>query len=1264
MVFTDIVGSTALKQSLGDREAAELIQRHHSAIRETLAEFPDGEEIGTAGDSFLLVFERPSDAVRFALSARRRLRALNHARGTAVLDRFGLHLGEVVVHKETEGVKPKDLYSIHVDTCARVMSLATGDRVLLTRVVFDNARQQLGASGVEGVGQLAWFNHGPYELAGLDEPIEICEVAELSDGPRSPPADNDKARHYDPSGKDTVIGWRPATGEQVPDTRYVLDQKLGEGAVGEAWLGHHTMLQERRVFKFCFRPEQIRSLKREVTLFRLLRERVGAHPNIVGVQEVSLDKPPYYLVLDYAEGRDLATWFAERRGTASLEEKLELVAQVAEALQAAHEAGVIHCDVKPSNVLVEQSNGRLRARLTDFGIGQVISAELLDRGAKHGFTQEYLDRDITASGTQLYMAPELLAGARSSPRSDIYSLGVVLYQLLVGELRRPVTTDWAEHVQDPLLRDDLAHCFSGDPAKRFVGAGQLAQNLRTLGERRAALARRQAEEDERQKEAYRRGVVRAAGYAGVIIVVAAWLAIQARGSAEEAQRLAAESRGRLLEQYVSTGTGRLDDGDSVGAMPYFAQALSLVQGTGGDEPVARARLRAALDGSPRLVAVLEAPLDLRALAFSPDGEELAAASRHQGLLRWRWAEPGAAPRVERPLPELSSVAWSGDLLAVASPRELVVLDARTLLPSSPVIALDPRRTSAGPIELSEADGIVSVLSSCGDVPVERFELTTGRRIPTPSIGGRRGRGEPEEYLCFSSGSRAVIAQPAAFGELRARLVALPAFTQLGEELTVLSPFVLGTFDPGGHRLAVHRSQNELTVLDASTGDHARSVRHPSTKERPRFSPDGRLLATASSDGSTRVFDASSAIPVAPPVWAGADVAQAVFHPDSRRFATASGDGLVRVYQLRGLSPEGVEVVMPFSSRDQTRVLAYAEGRQARLYDGDGRPISPAFSNVIAALGWSADDCCFALATREGLVVVARDGQPAPGGPIPFRALSYASPWRPERGHELVAAGEQGAVVYDGATGVALSPVLAPGERLRALAWAEDGAFVVTSAGGRARRWDPTTGAPRGEAVAVGDHPVLLALSGGRLATGTCHDDEHRACIYDGETGARVGEPLDLDRVARLASDTKDGRVVGTSDSGEVRIFDARSGRPLTRAFLETNAGFTGFTADGAYVVTVALDVPRRRSIWDARTGERVAIAPLDAWPGFSASPRAVVELERGLTDARPVEDWIAISELLAMRRVGGEGVTVPAAADTVRSFRALAERYPTELGGP
>jgi serine/threonine protein kinase/class 3 adenylate cyclase/tetratricopeptide (TPR) repeat protein len=541
LIFTDIVGSTQLKQQYGDTRAVELIQRHHAVIRQILSRFEQAEEIETAGDSFLLVFGRPSDAVKFSLLMQARLRQLAQDIGAAIFDRIGIHVGEVFIQEQEESIK---LFGSQVDVCARVMSLGTANQILMTRFVFDNARQVLRGQELPGVEALRWLNHGLYQFKGIEEPTEVCEVRVGTEGPVTPPANSDKAQRYVLSEGEPVLGWRPALDQVVPGTKWIIERKLGEGGFGEVWLGRHETLKEKRVFKFCFRADRVRALKREVVLFRVMKEKVGQHPNIVGIQEVFFDEPPYYIVMDYAEAQDVRAWCESQGGVEKmpLEVRLEIVAQVADALQAAHQAGVIHRDVKPSNILIEgtrqspkgperaaglwsaaaersgdaalasagksctraavESGGakavspladslchrtpyNVRVKLTDFGIGQVVSQESLAGMTRMGFTRTMVGPGSSSqTGTQIYMAPELLAGQPASAQSDIYSLGVVLFQLLVGNFSRPVTTDWGRKVRDPLLRQDLEKCFAGDPEERFASARELGANLRSLGRRR------------------------------------------------------------------------------------------------------------------------------------------------------------------------------------------------------------------------------------------------------------------------------------------------------------------------------------------------------------------------------------------------------------------------------------------------------------------------------------------------------------------------------------------------------------------------------------------------------------------------------------------------------------------------------------------------------------------------------------------------------------------------------------------------------------
>ncbi|MGA2867527.1 MAG: adenylate/guanylate cyclase domain-containing protein, partial [Verrucomicrobiota bacterium] len=245
LLFSDVVGSTALKQALGDRAGVALLQQHHELFRQVLRDFAGAEVIKTAGDSFLILFPMPSEAVRCALLLQGRLRQFNQGLTVAVQDRLGLHMGEVVIEEIAPG--QRDVHGIQVDTCSRVMGLAQGGQILMTRGVFDSARQMLKGEDIAGVGALSWVSHGRYLLKGVEEPVEICEVAEAGRSPLRPPDTTEKAQRHSSPDEEPVLGWRPAVDQLVPNTQWVLEKKLGEGGFGEVWLGRHQKLKERRV---------------------------------------------------------------------------------------------------------------------------------------------------------------------------------------------------------------------------------------------------------------------------------------------------------------------------------------------------------------------------------------------------------------------------------------------------------------------------------------------------------------------------------------------------------------------------------------------------------------------------------------------------------------------------------------------------------------------------------------------------------------------------------------------------------------------------------------------------------------------------------------------------------------------------------------------------------------------------------------------------------------------------------------------------------
>ncbi len=197
VVFTDIVGSTDLKQMLGDVAAQALVDAHHDLVRAILSEFHDAQEIETAGDSFLLVFAQPADAVTFALRLQAGLRAQPRG-GAVVRDRIGIHVGDVLIETGSHPGEARSLFGMQVDTCARLMSLGEADQILMSRAAHDQAKKALEGARVPGVGAAVWRAYGRYHFKGLGEALELFEVGEEGKARLRAPDDSDKAMRYRP----------------------------------------------------------------------------------------------------------------------------------------------------------------------------------------------------------------------------------------------------------------------------------------------------------------------------------------------------------------------------------------------------------------------------------------------------------------------------------------------------------------------------------------------------------------------------------------------------------------------------------------------------------------------------------------------------------------------------------------------------------------------------------------------------------------------------------------------------------------------------------------------------------------------------------------------------------------------------------------------------------------------------------------------------------------------------------------------------------
>lgn len=279
------------------------------------------------------------------------------------------------------------------------------------------------------------------------------------------------------------------SGAAVPGRdQWRLVRQMEAGASSEVWLAENPKTHEARVFKFAGDGLRLKSLKREVTLARLLKDSLGEREDFVRILEWNFEEPPFYLESEFC-GWNLAEWAENQGGLAAipLAVRLQVMLDLASAVAAAHQLGVLHKDLKPANVLIAaRPDGRWQVKVADFGSGSLMDPDRLGAlGITNlGFTRTLAEDPAPLTGTLMYLPPEVLAGQSPTASADVYALGVILYQLVAGDFRKPLSPGWEADVERPLLREDIAEAACGDPARRLSSVAALVERLQSLERRR------------------------------------------------------------------------------------------------------------------------------------------------------------------------------------------------------------------------------------------------------------------------------------------------------------------------------------------------------------------------------------------------------------------------------------------------------------------------------------------------------------------------------------------------------------------------------------------------------------------------------------------------------------------------------------------------------------------------------------------------------------------------------------------------------------
>jgi WD40 repeat protein/serine/threonine protein kinase len=1051
-------------------------------------------------------------------------------------------------------------------------------------------------------------------------------------------------------------------------------------------LGLHEVLQELERLQPgpkgsgitpCLTDGELRVSRRDVSAVHLARSLLAGSPESAtgdGMAGGPSPDPPSAPPLDPPSSSSAVLPGAGRRPGERPATYWQSVArigvQVAEALEHAHQQGITHRDVKPSNLLLDT---RGTVWVTDFGLAKA-----------HG--QENLTHTGDILGTLRYMPPEAFDG-QADARGDVYSLGMTLYELVAlrpafaaperNQLIKRVTTTEPVPLEriNPAVPRDLAtilhKAIAREPGRRYPTAAALAADLQRFVDDRPIQARRVGAAERAWRWCRRNPLVAGLTAAVAFLLVAGttvatYFAIDATLARDRADAEARNARSNARTAHENAGKEaaerqRADHEAAAARASLYIVRLNTIQMATDNANVGLARdllesIRPPHPGQKDLpgwewdyhwrlchteLRTFAAQTEhLACVLFSPDGTRVACADN-------------ATVRVWDAATGRTVGSWT------------------TLAPWIPCLAYSP---DGARLAVSDGDGRVTVLDAAG----------------LRQRGAIKAHAQTVRGVAFTpDGAQLVTA--GEDGTLKRWDVAggRPLKTYAGHGKRVLGVAI----SPDGQLVASADEDTTVRLWELTTGRPIRTLRrHTASVNGVAFSPDGRWLASAGLDHAVKVWDVATGQEIHTLAGHTAEVRRVVFSPDGTRLASGGTDQMVKVWDVH----RGKEVTtflghtrgvygVAFSPDGHWLASAGAD-RTVRLWNLGRRPgprVYQGHDDQVRGVAFSPNGQRLASVGLDGRIAV-RDvvtGQEQPRFPVGgarWLGLAYS----PD-GRLLASAGEDGTIaVWDADTGSGRWRVQGHTSWLSSLAFSPDGHTLASGGNDRLiKLWDATTG--RALRTLSGHEAEVKGLvfnrDGSHLISGS---DDHTVVVWDVATAQRLqvlqGHAKGVTDVAL----SPDGRwLASTSHDWTVKLWDLAHGQPLRtlKGHYDT-AWSVVFSPDGTRLATAGWDQTVR--LWDPATGFELATLKghADRVLGLAFSPdggllasaggkdRTVRVWDgRSLAAEPPAEDEaVALLDFLFSRPLPRADVlrylrTTPRLRPPVRSMAlTLAERYQEE----